>query len=138
MIITCLMTDSVEPRYVMVTRMMIKHRTQLLSTTKGDLRLRLANLKSKFAKLKCFFSASDDFISLTFSLLLLKITFLIIRVWITNGTQTANGIFQTSNNSTYISLPKTSARWIIPVKRGAFLGTFRFVGLYKKVLYTTV
>ncbi len=23
-------------------------------------------------------------------------------------------------------------------KRGAFLGTFRFIGLYKKVLYTTV
>ncbi len=64
-----------------------------------------------------FFSASDDFISLTFSLLLVKITLLIIRVWVTNGAQTANGIFQTSNNSTYISLPKTSARRIIPVKR---------------------
>ncbi len=109
------MTDSVEPRYVMVTRMMTKHRTQLLSTTKGDLRPRLANLTSKFAKLKCFFSACDDFISLAFSLLLLKITLLIIRVWATNGTQTANGIFQTSNNSTYISLPKTSTRRIILV-----------------------
>ncbi len=63
-----------------------------------------------------FFSASDDFISLTFSLLLLKITLLIIRVWVTNGAQTANGIFQTTNNSTYISLPKTSARLIILVK----------------------
>ncbi len=40
-----------------------------------------------------FFSASDDFISLTFSLLLLKITFLIIRVLVTNGAQTADGIF---------------------------------------------
>ncbi len=56
------------------------------------------------------------FISLTFSLLLLKITLLIIRVWVTNGAQTANGVFQTSNNSTYISLPKTNARRIIPVK----------------------
>ncbi len=34
-----------------------------------------------------FFSASDDFISLTFSLL--KITLLIIRVWATDGAQTA-------------------------------------------------
>ncbi len=50
-----LTTDNVEPIYGMVTRMMIKHRTQLLSTTKGDLGPRLANLKSKFAKLKCFF-----------------------------------------------------------------------------------
>ncbi len=89
MIITFLMTDNVEPRYGMVTRMMTKHCTQLLC---------------------------DDFISLTFSLLLLKITLLIIRVWVTNGAQTANGIFQTSNNSTYKSLPKTSARRIIPVK----------------------
>ncbi len=80
MIITFLMTDNVEPIYGMVTRMITKHRTQLLSTTKGDLRPRLANLKSKFAKLKCFFSASADFISLTFSLLLLKVTLLIIRV----------------------------------------------------------
>ncbi len=63
-----------------------------------------------------FFSASDDFISLTLSLLLLKITLLIIRVWVTNGAQTANGIFQTSSNYTYISLPKISARRIIPVK----------------------
>ncbi len=63
-----------------------------------------------------FFSASDDFISLTLSLLLLKITLLIIRVWVTNGAQTANGIFQTNNNSTIISLPKTSGRRIIPVK----------------------
>ncbi len=110
------MTDNVEPIYGMVSRMITKHRTQLLSTTKGDLRPRLANLRSKFAKLKCFFSASDDFISLTFLLLLLKITLLIIRVWDTNGAQTANGIFQTSNNSTYISLPKTSAKRIIPVK----------------------
>ncbi len=69
-----------------------------------------------------FFSASDDFISLAFLLLLLKITLLIIRVWVTNGAQTANGIFQTSNNSTYISLPKTSARRIIPVK--LFYGVF--------------
>ncbi len=98
MIITFLMTDNVEPIYGMVTRMM--HRTQLLSTTKGDLGPRLANLKSKFAKLKCFFSAGDDFISLTFSLLMLKITLLIIRVWVTNGAQTVNGIFQTSKNST--------------------------------------
>ncbi len=60
-----LMTDSVEPIYGMVTKMMTKHRTQLLSTTKGDLRPRLANLKFKFAKLKCFFSANDDFISST-------------------------------------------------------------------------
>ncbi len=109
------MMDDVEPIYGIVTRMMTKHRTQLLSTRKGDLRSRLTNLKSKFAKLKCF-SASDDFISLTFSLLLLKITLLIVRVWVTNGAQTANGIFQTSHNSTYISLPKTSARWIIPLK----------------------
>ncbi len=55
MIITFLMTDNVEPIYGMVTRMMTKHRTQLLSTTKGDIGPRLANLKSKFAKLKCFF-----------------------------------------------------------------------------------
>ncbi len=61
-----------------------------------------------------FFSASDDIIYLTFSLL--KITLLIIRVWVTDGAQTANGIFQTSNNSTCISLPKTSARRIIAVK----------------------
>ncbi len=61
-----------------------------------------------------FFSASDDIIYLTFSLL--KITLLIIRVWVTDGAQTANGIFQTNNNSTYISLPKTSARRIIAVK----------------------
>ncbi len=94
------MTDNVEPIYGMVTRMMTKHRTQLLSTTKGDLGPRLANIKSEFAKPKCFFSASDGFISLTFSLLLLKITLLIIRVWVTNGAQTANGIFQTSNNFT--------------------------------------
>ncbi len=37
-IITFLMTNNVEPIYGMVTRMMTKHRTQLLSTTKGDLR----------------------------------------------------------------------------------------------------
>ncbi len=61
-----------------------------------------------------FFSASDDFISLTFSLL--KITHLIIRVWATDGAQITNGIFQISNNSTYISLPTTSARRIIAVK----------------------
>ncbi len=54
-IVTFLMTDNVEPINGMVTRMMTKHRTQLLSTTKEDLRPRLANLKSKFAKLKCFF-----------------------------------------------------------------------------------
>ncbi len=89
------MTDNLEPIYGMVTRMMTKHRTQLLSTTKGDLGPRLANLESKFAKLKCSFSASDDFISLMFTLLLLKITRLIIRVWVTNGAQTSNGIFQT-------------------------------------------
>ncbi len=60
-------------------------------------------------------SGRDDFISLTFSLL--KITVLIIRVWATDGAQTVNGpFFQTSNNSTYISLPKTSARPIIPAK----------------------
>ncbi len=35
---------------------------------------------------------------------------------VTDGAQTVNGIFQTSNKSTYISLPKTSARRIIPVK----------------------
>ncbi len=99
----------------MVTRMMTKHRTQRLSTTKGDLRQRVANLKSKFAKLKCFFQLVMT-ISLTFSLLLLKITLLIIRGWVTNGAQTANGIFQTSKNSTFISLPKTSAGRIIPVK----------------------
>ncbi len=75
MIITFIMTDNVEPLYGMVTRMLTKHCTQLLSTTKGDLRPRLADLKSKFAKLKCFFSASDDFISLTFLLLLLKTEF---------------------------------------------------------------
>ncbi len=46
----------------------------------------------------------------------LKSPFLIIRIWVTGRAQTANGIFQTSNNSTYISLPKTSARRIIPVK----------------------
>ncbi len=51
-----LMTDSVEPIYGMVTRIMTKHRTQLFSTTNGDLRPRLANLKSKFALLKFFFS----------------------------------------------------------------------------------
>ncbi len=95
--------------------MMTKHRTQLLSTTKGDLRPWLANLQSKFAKLICC-SSSDNFISLTFSLLLLKITLLITRVWVTNGSQTANGNFPKSINSTYISLPKTSARRIIPVK----------------------
>ncbi len=115
MIITFLMKDNVEPIYGMVTRMMTKHRTQLISTTKGDLRPRLANLKSKFAKLN-FFSGSVDFISLTFSLLLLKMTLLIIRVWVTTGAQTANVIFQRSNNSTCITLPKTSARRIIPVK----------------------
>ncbi len=63
-----------------------------------------------------FFSASDDFISLTFSLLLLKINLLIIRVRVTDGAQTTNGIFQISNNSTYISLPKINARRIILVK----------------------
>ncbi len=87
------MTDNVEPIYGVVTQMMTKHRTQLLRITKGDLRPRLANLKSKFAKRKCIFSANDDFISLTFSILLLKITLLIVRVWVTNGAQTANGIF---------------------------------------------
>ncbi len=51
-----------------------------------------------------------------FSLLLLRITLLIIRVWLTNGAQNADCVFQTSNNSTYISLPKTSATRIIPVK----------------------
>ncbi len=55
MIITFLMTENVEPQYGMVTRMMTKHRTELLSTTKEDLRQLLANLKSKVAKLKCFF-----------------------------------------------------------------------------------
>ncbi len=54
--------DNVEPIYGMVTRMVTKLRTQLLSTRKGNLRPRLANLKSKFAKLKCF-SASDNFSS---------------------------------------------------------------------------
>ncbi len=116
-IITFLMTDNVEPIYGMVARMMTKHRTQLLSTTNGDLRPRLANLKSQFAKLKWLFLAIDNFISLTFSLLSLKITLLIIRVWVKNGAKTANDIFQTSINSTYISLPKSSARRIIPVKR---------------------
>ncbi len=82
----------------MVTKMMAKHSTQLLSTTKGDLRPQLANLKSKYAKLKFFFQPV-----MTFSLF--EITLLIIRVWVTNGAQTANGIFQTSNDSTYISLP---------------------------------
>ncbi len=115
MIITFLMTDNVEPIYGMVTRMMTKHRTQQISTSKGDLRSRLANLKPKVAKFKCFFSASDDLISLKLSLLLLKITLLIIRIWVTNGAQTGNGIFQTSHNSTYISLPKTSTRRIILV-----------------------
>ncbi len=59
-------------------------------------------------------SGRDDFISLTFSLL--KITVLIKRVWATDRAQTVNGSFQTSSNSTYISLPKASARRIIPVK----------------------
>ncbi len=85
MIITFLMTDNVEPIYGMVTRMMTNHRTQLLSTTKGDLRPRLASLKSKFAKVKLFFSASDNFFSLTVSLLPFKITLLIIRALVTNG-----------------------------------------------------
>ncbi len=116
MLITLLMTENAEPIHGAVALMKTSHRIQLLSTTKEDLRPRLANPQSKFAKLTCFFSARDDFISLTFSLFLLKITFLIIRLWVTNGTQTANGIFQTSNNSTYISLPKTSARRIIAVK----------------------
>ncbi len=96
MIIAFLMTDSVEPIYGMVTRMMTKHRTQLLREIYDH---GWPTPKPKFAKLKCF-SASDDFISLTFSLLLLKITLLTIRVWVTNGAQTANGIFQTSDNST--------------------------------------
>ncbi len=77
MIITFLMTDNVEPIYGVVTLIMTKHRTQLLSTTKGDLGPLLANLKSKFAKLKCFFQPV-----MTFSFL--KITLLIIRVWVTN------------------------------------------------------
>ncbi len=100
MIIMFLMTDNVEPKYGMVTPMMTMHRTQLPSTTKGDLGSRLVNLNSKFAKVKWFFSARDDFTSMTFSLVLLKITLLVIRVWVTNGAQTANGIFQTSTNST--------------------------------------
>ncbi len=29
-------------------------------------------------------------------------------------------------------------RYLFLVSHGAFLGTFRFVGFYKKVLYTTV
>ncbi len=62
------------------------------------------------------FLASDNFISLTFPLLLLKITLLIIRVWVKNRAQNATGIFQTSHNSTYISLPITSTRRIILVK----------------------
>ncbi len=114
MLLTLLMTENAEPIYGVVILMMTKHRIQLLSTTKEDLRPRLANPQSKFAKLKCFFSVSDDFISLTFSLL--KITLLIIWVWATDGALTANGTFQTNNNSTFISLPKTSARRIIPVK----------------------
>ncbi len=77
MIITFLMTDNVEPIYGMVTRMITKHRTQRLSTTKGDLRPRLADLQSKFAKL-IYFSSSDVSISQAFPLL--KITLLIIRV----------------------------------------------------------
>ncbi len=111
--ITLLMTENAESIYGVVTLMMTKHRIQLLSTTKEDLRPRLAHPQSKFAKLN-FFSASDDFTSLTFSLL--KITLLIIRFWATDWAQAANGIFQTSNNSTYISLPKTSTRRIIAVK----------------------
>ncbi len=101
MLITLLMTENAELIYGVVTLKMTKHRTQLLSTTKGDLLPRLANLQSKFAKLVCF-SFSDVSISKAFSLL--KITLQIIRVWVADGAQTVNGIFQTSNNSTYISL----------------------------------
>ncbi len=46
----------------------------------------------------------------------LKITLGIIRAWVTNGAQTANGIFQTSISSTYTPLSKIYARRIIPVK----------------------
>ncbi len=97
MLIMLLMTENVESIYGMVTRIITKHRTQQLSTTKGDLRPRLANLQSKVAKLKCF-SVIDNFISWTFSLFLFKITLLILRVRVTNGTQTANSIFKTSKN----------------------------------------
>ncbi len=57
MLITLLMPENSEPIYGGVTLMMTKHRTQLLSTTKGDLLPRLANLQSKFAKL-IYFSCS--------------------------------------------------------------------------------
>ncbi len=61
-LITLLKAESAEPIYGVFTLMMTEHRTQLLSTTKGDLRPRLANLQSKFAKLICF-SSSDVSIS---------------------------------------------------------------------------
>ncbi len=61
-LITFLMTESAEPIYGVFTLLMTEHRTQLLSTTKGDLRPRLANLQSKFAKLICF-SSNDVSIS---------------------------------------------------------------------------
>ncbi len=95
--------------------MITKHRIQLLSTTKGDLRPRLANPQSKFAKLK-FFQLVITLDLNRFHFFLLKTILLILRVWVTNWAQTANGIFEKSNNSTYISLPKTCTWRIIPVK----------------------
>ncbi len=56
----------------------------------------------------------------------LKVTLVIIRVWVTAGAQTTNGIFQTSNNSTYMSLYKTCATRIIPVKLFYFIFPFPF------------
>ncbi len=52
------MPENADPIYGVVTLMMSKHLTQLLSTTKGGLRPRLANLQSKYAKL-IYFSSSD-------------------------------------------------------------------------------
>ncbi len=104
-----LTTENVESISGVVTRMMAKHRTQLLSTPKGDLRPRLLQPRNLHLQSLYVFQ-----LMMTFSFF--KITLVIIRVWVTNGAQTANGIFQTSISSTYTPLSKIYARRIIPVK----------------------
>ncbi len=89
--------------------MMTKHRTQLLSTPKGDLRPRLPQPRNLHLQSSYVFQ-----LVMTFSFL--KIILVIIRVWVTNGAQTANSIFQTSISPTYTPLSKIYARRVIPVK----------------------
>ncbi len=65
-----------------------------------------------------------------------KITLVIIRVWVTNSAQTANGIFQTSISPTYKPLSKIYARRVIPVK--LFYHTFSHFSAFMRADFFNV